>query len=154
MASHVYTTAEIVRATGFSHKQLDYWASTGLLVPSQQQSHGPGTRRLYSVENLVQLQFIRHLKSYGWSTRKIGQAAKTLQEVMNVSDPLKYAILVNGKNMLIALCKTKEGERIAIDALSFAGQQVMGVVVEMLIEEAYQLTTEIKEPTRDEEMIR
>ena len=73
---------------------------------------------------------------------------------MNVSDPLKYAILVNGKNMLIALCKTKEGERIAIDALSVGGQQVMGVVVEMLIEEAYQLTTEIKEPARDEEVIR
>ncbi len=73
---------------------------------------------------------------------------------MNVSDPLKYAILVNGKNMLIALCKTKEGERIAIDALSVGGQQVMGIVVEMLIEEAYQLTSEIKEPARDEEAIR
>ena len=56
--------------------------------------------------------------------------------------------------MLIALCKTKEGERIAIDALSVGGQQVMGIVVEMLIEEAYQLTTEIKEPARDEEAIR
>jgi len=154
MASHVYTTAEVARATGFSHKQLDYWASTRLLVPGEQQSHGPGTRRLYSVDDLVQLQFIRHLKSYGWSTRKIGQAAKTLREVMNVSDPLKYAILVNGKNMLIALCKTKEGERIAIDALSVGGQQVMGIVVEMLIEEAYQLTTGIKEPARDEEAIR
>jgi DNA-binding transcriptional MerR regulator len=154
MASHVYTTAEVVHATGFSHKQLDYWASTGLLVPGEQQSHGPGTRRLYSVDDLVQLQFIRHLKSYGWSTHKIGQAAKTLREVMNVSDPLKYAILVNGKNMLIALCKTKEGERIAIDALSAGGQQVMGVVVEMLIAEAYQLTTEIKEPARVEEVIR
>ena len=154
MASHVYTTAEVARATGFSHKQLDYWASTRLLVPSEKQSHGPGTRRLYSVDDLVQLQFIRHLKSYGWSTRKIGQAVKTLREVMNVSDPLKYAILVHGKNMLIALCKTKEGERIAIDALSVGGQQVMGVVVEMLIEEAYQLATEIKESVRDEEVIR
>lgn len=153
MASHVYTTAEVANATGFSQKQLDYWSSTGLLVPSEQQSHGPGTRRLYSVDDLVQLQFIHHLKSYGWSTRKIGQAVKTLREVMNVSDPLKYAILVNGKNMLIALCKTKEGERIAIDALSVGGQQVMGVVVEMLIEEAYQLTTEMKEPAKDEEMI-
>jgi DNA-binding transcriptional MerR regulator len=154
MASHVYTTAEVARMTGFSHKQLDYWASKGLLVPGVQRSYGPGTRRLYSVDDLVQLQFIRHLKSYGWSTRRIGQAAKTLRGVMNVSDPLKYAILVNGKNMLIALCKTKEGERIAIDALSVGGQQVMGIVVEMLIEEAYQLTSEIKESARDEETIR
>src|SRR5260370_17208678 len=129
MSSHVYTTAEVARATGFSHKQLDYWASTRLLVPSEKQSHAPGTRRLYSVDDLVQLQFIRHLKSYGWSTRKIGQAAKTLREVMNVSDPLKYAILVNGKNMLIALCKTKKGERIAINPLTFRVQQLMAVIV-------------------------
>jgi DNA-binding transcriptional MerR regulator len=154
MTSHVYSTAEVAHATGFSHKQLDYWASTGLLVPGEQQSHGPGTRRLYSVDDLVQLQFIRQLKNYGWSTRKIGQAIKTLREVMNVSDPLKYAILVHGKNMLIALCKTKEGERVAIDALSIGGQQVMRVVVEMLIEEAYQLAAAIKEPARDEEVIR
>ncbi len=92
MESHVYTTAEVVHATGFSHKQLDYWASTGLLVPGEQQSHGPGTRRLYSVDDLVQLQFIRHLNSYGWSTRKIGQAVTTLREVMNEYDPLYYAI--------------------------------------------------------------
>jgi DNA-binding transcriptional MerR regulator len=153
MASHVYTTKEIVHATGFSQKQLDYWASTGLLVPGEQQSHGPGTRRLYSVDDLVQLQFMRHLKSYGWSIRKIGQAVKTLRDVMNVSDPLKYAILMNGKNMLIALCKTKEGERIAVDALSIGGQQVMGVVVEMLMEEAYQLATSIKKSVRDEELV-
>jgi hypothetical protein len=73
---------------------------------------------------------------------------------MNISDPLKYAILVNGKNMLIALCKTKEGERIAIDALSVGGQQVMGIVIEMLVKEAYQLTSEMEEPARDEEAIR
>jgi DNA-binding transcriptional MerR regulator len=154
MASHVYTTAEVVRATSFSHKQLDYWAKTGLLVPGEQQSHGPGTRRLYSVDNLVQLQLMHHLKSYGWSTRNIGQAVKTLREVMNVSDPLKYAVLVNGKNMLIALCKTKEGERMAIDALSVGGQQVMGIAVEMLLEEAHQLTSEMQEPVRNEETIR
>ncbi|HEY1352031.1 MAG TPA: MerR family transcriptional regulator [Ktedonobacteraceae bacterium] len=154
MASSGYTTADIVQVTGFSHKQLDYWASTGLLVPGEQQSHGPGTRRLYSGDDLVQLQFIRRLKSYGWSTRKIGQVVKMLREVMDGSDPLKYAILVNGKHTLIALCKTKEGERTAIDALSVGGQQVRGIVVEMLRDEAYQLVTEMKESARGEETIR
>lgn len=148
MESHVYTTIEVARVTGFSYKQLDYWASIGLLVPGVQQSHGPGTRRLYSVDDLVQLQFIRHLKTCGWSTHKIGQATRTLREMMHISDPLKYAILVNGKDMLIALCKTKEGERIAIDALSPGGQHVLGLVIEMLIEEAYQLSTAIEECAR------
>lgn len=154
MASRVYSTVEIAQATGFTIKQLDYWATTGLLVPSGQQSQGPGTRKRYTVDNLVQLQFIRQLKSYGWSTRKIGQAIKTLREVMKVPDPLKYAVLIHGKSTLIALCKTKEGERVAIDALSVGGQQVMGVVVEMLVEEAYQLAITMKEPARDEEAIK
>jgi hypothetical protein len=82
-----------------------YWASIGLLVPGAQQSHRPGTRRLCSRDDPVHLHCIRHLKTYGWSTRKIGQPTRTLREMMHVSDPLQYAILVNGKNMLVVLCQ-------------------------------------------------
>src|ERR1700693_1567336 len=116
MASRAFTTNEVARMTGFSVRQLDYWALQGLIVPGIQQSHGPGTRKLYSLDDLVQLQFIRQLKHYGWSTQKIKQAIDTLRDVMNDPDPLKHAILVHGKNTLFALCKTKEGERIALDA--------------------------------------
>src|SRR6266516_886603 len=143
MALHEYTTAEVAQATSFSIRQLDYWAQEDLLVPSIQQSHGPGTRRIYSIEDLVHLQFIRQLKRYGWSTRKIRKAINTLRVVMNDPNPLKNAVLVHGKGTLIALCKTKEGERILLDALNTGGQQVMEIVLEMLIEEAQQIASRI-----------
>ena len=133
---HSYTTAEVAQATGFTVRQLDYWAKQGLLLPSIQQSHGPGTRRLYSAEDLIQLQFIRQLRRYGWSLQKIRTAIDALREVMNDPNPLKHAILFHDKKTIIALYKTKEGERILFDTLSAGKQQVMGIVLELLMEEA------------------
>jgi DNA-binding transcriptional MerR regulator len=135
MTARVYTTVEVAQISGFSVRQLDYWARQGLLAPSLQQSHGPGTRRLYSLDDLIQLRFIRQVKRHGWSTQKIRTAIRTLRAVMEDPDPLKNAVLVHSKGTLLALCKTKEGERILIDALSAGGQQVMGIVLETLEEE-------------------
>jgi len=153
MALTSFSTVEVAHATGFSVKQLDYWACRGIVIPSIQQSHGPGTRKRYSVDDLVKLQFIRQLKHYGWSIQKIGRAIKTLGVIIDDPDPLKHAVLIHGKNTLIALCKTKEGERIVIDALSVGGQQIMGVVLEMLIEEAQQIVNRMNEYTMNEETI-
>ena len=141
MAQDVFTTMDIVHITGFSERQLDYWARQGIVVPSVQQSHGPGSRRLYSIEDLVQLNFIRQLKRHGWSTQKIREAIVRLREVMGDSNPLKSAMLFDGKGTMLALCKTKEGERILLDVLSTGGQLVMGIVLEMLIEETLRAVT-------------
>jgi DNA-binding transcriptional MerR regulator len=141
MAQDVFTTMNIVHITGFSERQLDYWARQGIVVPSVQQSHGPGSRRLYAIEDLVQLNFIRQLKRHGWSTQKIREAIVRLREVMSDPNPLKSAMLFDGKGTMLALCKTIEGERILLDALSTGGQLVMGIVLEMLIEETLRAVT-------------
>ncbi len=153
MLIQAYPTVEVARMTGFSVRQLDYWAQQGMIVPSVCQSRGPGTRKLYSIDDLVQLQFVRQLKQYGWSTQKIRQAINTLRDVMNDPNPLKHAVLVHGKNTLFALCKTKEGERIALDALNAGGQQVMAVVLEMLVEEARKMAQSIEDATREWERV-
>jgi DNA-binding transcriptional MerR regulator len=141
MAQDVFTTMNIVHITGFSERQLDYWARQGIVVPSFQQSHGSGSRRLYAIEDLVQLNFIRQLKRHGWSTQKIREAIVRLREIMGDPNPLKSAMLFDGKGTMLALCKTKEGERILLDALSTGGQLVMGIVLEMLIEETLRALT-------------
>lgn len=141
MAIDVFTTMDIVRITSFSERQLDYWARQGIVVPSVQQSHGPGSRRLYAIDDLVQLNFIRQLKHHGWSTQKIREAIIRLRDIMGDPNPLKSAMLFDGKGTMLAICKTKEGERILLDALSAGGQLVMGVVLEMLIEETQHAVT-------------
>lgn len=142
----LFTTKEIAQATGLSIRQLDYWAQREIVVPSIQKASGPGTRKLYSIEDLIKLKFIQKLKSFGWSTHNIRSAIEKLKDVMNDPDPLSRAILIHGKNTIIALCKTKEGERIILDALSSSGQQVMGIVLELLIEQ----TLPVKRLTSDE----
>ena len=141
MTQDVFTTMDIVHITGFSERQLDYWARQEIVVPSVQQSHGPGSRRLYAIEDLVQLNFVRQLKRHGWSTQKIREAIVRLREVMGDPNPLKSAMLFDGKGTMLALCKTKEGERILLAALNTGGQLVMGIVLEMLIEETQRIVT-------------
>ena len=135
MAQEVFTTTEVVRITGFSMRQLDYWARQGIVVPSIQQSHGPGSRRLYAIDDLVQLNFIRQLKRHGWSTQKIREAISRLRDVMGDPNPLKSAMLVDGKGTMLAICKTKAGERVLLDILDPGGQQVMWIFLEALLEE-------------------
>src|SRR5438270_6299711 len=93
----VFYTTEVAPITGFSQRQLDYWAREGIIIPSYQQAAGPGSRRLYTLEDLVRLNFVRQLKKHRWSTQKIHRAISTLQDVMNDPNPLKSAILIHGK---------------------------------------------------------
>jgi DNA-binding transcriptional MerR regulator len=141
MQESVYTTTEVAEITGFSLRQLDYWAREKMIMPSFQQAHGSGSRRLYTVEDLVQLNIVRQLKKHNWSTQKIHKAIETLKDIMNDTNPLRNAILIHGKGTIFALSKTREGERILIDALSTTGQQVMSFVLETLLEEIKSTTS-------------
>lgn len=135
MSTLAYSTVDAARLTGLSIRQLDYWANRGLVVPSVQQSRGPGTRRLYSLDDLVCLRCLRQLKRHGWSTQKIRQAVATLRQVMEAPDPLRHALLIHGGRTIVALYKTRQGERILLDSLATGGQQVMPIILETVQEE-------------------
>jgi DNA-binding transcriptional MerR regulator len=135
-----FTTAAVVKITGFSSRQLDYWMQQDIIVPSVRRSNGPGKYRLYSFSDLVQLRFIKRLKEHGWSTQKIRKAIVKLREVMNSEDVLQKAVLISGRNTILAICKTKEGEKILLDALDPSGQQVMWIILESLVDETKNAT--------------
>lgn len=135
MHEPIYTTNQVAKITGFSLRQLDYWARQMMITPSFQQAKGSGSQRLYTNEDLVQLNIVRQLKKYHWSTQKIRKAIETLKEIISDTNPLRNAILIHGKGTIFALSKTKTGERLLIDALSTTGQQVMSFVLETLLEE-------------------
>ena len=132
----MYTTAQMAHLTGFTVRQLDYWARRGFVTPSLRQANGSGSRKLYSVDDLTPLLFIRKLKEQCWSTRKVLKAVRTMRGVLDDQDPLKTALLVDGKGTILALYKTHEGERIVLDTLSQGGQQVLEIVLETLVEES------------------
>jgi DNA-binding transcriptional MerR regulator len=135
MSSKAYTTANVASITGFTIRQLDYWAQNGIVVPSIEQAHGQGTRKRYAVDDLVPLLCIRRLKQAGWSTQKIRKALTILRDVLADTDPLRKAVVVDGKGTILAIYKTKAGERVVLDTLSIGGQQVLEIILETVMEE-------------------
>lgn len=144
VADRAYTTAEVANISGFTIRQLSYWAKQGVILPSIQQARGSGTHRLYSFEDLLQLRFIHQLMHHGWSLKKIREAITVLRNIMGDPNILQKATLVHGTKTILAICRTKEGERILLDILDPGGQQVMWIFLETLQEEVQQ-TAKVKE---------
>jgi DNA-binding transcriptional MerR regulator len=142
VTTRTYTTAEVAEISGFSVRQISYWAKQEIIVPSVQQAHGSGTRRRYSFDDLLQLRFMRQLMKHGWSLQKIREAINRLRGVMDDPNSLQKAVLVHGSRTILAICKTKEGERIILDTLDPGGQQVMWVILETLKEETERIAVQ------------
>jgi DNA-binding transcriptional MerR regulator len=67
-------------AARITYRQLDYWARTGLVVPSVQDAHGSGTNRLYSFRDILVLQVVKRLLETGVSLSSIRAAVATLRD--------------------------------------------------------------------------
>ena len=127
-----FKTAQVARISGFSVRQLDYWATSGMLVPSVNRSSGPGTRRLYNFDDLVRLRFIKQLRQGGWSIQKIRKALRFLDEFMTDGSAYRNIKIIPDKKTLLVLCETEEKQQILLDALVPGGQQVLWIVLELL----------------------
>ena len=134
-----YRTAEVAFTTGFSVRQLDYWARSKILEPSIQSATGSGTRRFYSFGDLIQLHLIKKLKVSKWSTQRIRLALASARLIMLDENPHEYAVVLGAGRSLVAIFKTKEGERLVIEALSKGGQTVLPLVLETIEQETRQL---------------
>src|SRR3954468_8093445 len=66
-------------AAGISYRQLDYWARTGLVVPSVRDASGSGTQRLYSFRDVLVLKLVRRLLDTGISLQNIRSAVSQLR---------------------------------------------------------------------------
>jgi DNA-binding transcriptional MerR regulator len=132
MAVECFTTMQASRVSGFSSRQLDYWAKIGMLMPSVKQSTGPGTRKFYSFDDLVKLSFIKQLRRANWSIQKIRKSIAYLEQFTTEKPEYRNNIFINDKETILALCETQEKQQILLDSLNPKGQQVMFIVLEVL----------------------
>jgi len=133
-----FTTAEVSRISGFSVRQLDYWARSGILMPGVQQSNGPGTRKLYNFDDLVKARFMQQLRQAGWSTQKIRKGLEHLRKFTEGLPSHQNISLLHDKKTILALCENAEGQRILLDVLNPGGQQVLWIVLDILRDETRQ----------------
>ena len=61
MAIDVISAPQAADLAGITYRQLDHWARKGWVVPSISEGQGRSGRRLYSLEDVVRLQFLAHL---------------------------------------------------------------------------------------------
>ena len=59
------------QVAGITYRQLDYWARTGLVVPSVRPAGGSGTARLYSFRDILLLKVVKGLLDAGISLQQI-----------------------------------------------------------------------------------
>lgn len=87
-----FKTREVVDLLDLSRRQLQYWAKTGLVEPSERT---PGGHHRYSFDDLVALKATKRLIDAGVSVQKIRKSVHALQALLpKVGRPLSELILV------------------------------------------------------------
>src|SRR3954465_15851228 len=82
-------------AAGISYRQLDYWARTGLVVPSVRDASGSGTQRLYSFRDILVLKVVKRLLDAGVSLQNIRNAIEHLRS-RGVEDLARITLMSDG----------------------------------------------------------
>ncbi len=112
---------QVCQLVGISYRQLDYWARTGLLVPSLVPASGSGSRRLYSYRDLVELKVIKRLLDAGVKLNSARRAISYLRE--NLGEDLASAnLVIDGNRSVLA----RNGQEV-VDLVA-GGQGVLNIV--------------------------
>lgn len=117
-----YRGVTACHAVGISYRQLDYWARTGLVVPSIRDASGSGSQRLYSFRDLVVLKVVKRLLDAGVSLQNIRRAIDALRS-RGVADLAGITLISDGAT--VYECRSPEE---VVDLLQ-GGQGVFGIAI-------------------------
>ena len=117
-----YRGATACIAAGITYRQLDYWARTGLVVPSVQGATGSGSQRLYGFRDILVLKIVKRLLDTGVSLQNIRTAVEHLRG-RGVKDLEAMTLMSDGAS--IFECTTADD---IVDLLK-GGQGVFGIAI-------------------------
>jgi predicted RNase H-like HicB family nuclease len=98
----IFGKKTVIALTGVSGRQVEHWATTGVVRPSIAAA-GKGTRRGYSFKDLVVLRVAKRLKDGGISLQKIRKTLTFLRKNFpGVKEPLaELRFLTDGENIFV-----------------------------------------------------
>jgi DNA-binding transcriptional MerR regulator len=125
---------------GISYRQLDYWARTGLVVPSVRDASGSGTQRLYSFRDIVVLKVVKRLLDAGVSLQNIRKAIETLRR-RGEEDLANVTLISDGTT--VYECRSAEeivdllqgGQGVFAIALSGPFKEIQGSLAKLPLEQ-------------------
>ncbi len=110
------------QAAGITYRQLDYWARTGLVVPSIRGAKGSGSQRLYSFKDILVLKVVKRLLDAGVSLQQVRIAVSQLAD-RGVDDLASITLMSDGAT--VYECTSADE---IVDLLQ-GGQGVFGIAV-------------------------
>ncbi len=110
------------KAAGITYRQLDYWARTGLVVPTVRSAQGSGSQRLYSFRDVLVLKVVKRLLDTGVSLQQIRTSVGHLRQ-RGVEDLAQITLMSDGASVY-ECTSSKE----VIDLVQ-GGQGVFGIAV-------------------------
>ena len=141
-----YRAPQVCKLVGITYRQLDYWARTGLIVPTLAQAHGSGSQRRYSFSDVVQLKVIKNLLDAGMSLKKIRSAVEILRSEMDSEQPLADVTLLSDGQTIYAAHSDEEvvdvlrkGQGVFSIAIGPVQDQVEGAILQLFPDDEEEL---------------
>ncbi len=97
-----FTSNQVMALSGISARQLQWWDERGLVAPLKQ-----GHRRLYSLDDLVEVAVICGLRQRGFSLQRVRKVVRFLQRefgrrlVETVGESSDYHLLTDGRRIYL-----------------------------------------------------
>src|SRR5450432_2327978 len=103
-----FTSRDVVRLTGITLRQLQWWDERGIVVPVRE-----GHRRLYSMDDLVEVSVICDLRRRGFSLQGVRKVVRFLQREFKkrLAETLggrsDYHLLTDGSSLYLETSATQ-----------------------------------------------
>jgi DNA-binding transcriptional MerR regulator len=142
LSSQSFSSLEVSKMTGVSLRQLQWWDEQRVVSPIQR-----GHRRLYHMDELIEVAMITELRRKGISLQKIRKVLKFLKAELGSQylDALQEGgevhLLTDGKTLYL-----ESDHSMIVDILKNANQPLIGVCVSDQVE---RLTAKIRVGKKD-----
>src|SRR5689334_16103432 len=126
-----FTSAEVVRLTGITPRQLQWWDERSIVVPQRE-----GRRRLYSMDDLTEVAVICALRRKGFPLQRVRSIMRFLQRELGsrlaqtVSNGSEYHLLTDGKRIYL-----ENSEKQVIDIFKNSRQPLLGICLSDAVRE-------------------
>lgn len=126
-----FTSAEVVKLTGITPRQLQWWDERGIVVPFRE-----GRRRLYSRDDIAEVAVICALRRKGFPLQRVRRIMRFIQKELGgrlagaVSSGSEYHLLTDGKRIYL-----ENSQRQVIDVLKNSRQPLLGICLSDAVRE-------------------
>jgi DNA-binding transcriptional MerR regulator len=139
-----FTSQDVVRLTGITARQLQWWDERGLVVPARH-----GHRRLYSFEDLTEVAVICELRRKGFSLQRMRKVVRFLQEEFSkrlaetVSGTSNFHLLTDGHSLYLETSPQQ-----IVDILKNSRQPMFAICLSDTVREVKAIVSGRKRPGR------